>query len=424
MTPKIRRLTVRRARPTDVPNLARISHDAFPGADLTVAEREAFMSKSTLPWNSRAVVEVDGVHAGQATAIPFRMWMAGAEFPMGGVAGVAVAPESRRAGVARALMTEMLRMMRGRGDVVSLLYPFRHSFYRSYGYGLIGERQLFDVAPAVLPRYGGPESVRALKREEYALAMECYERVMKRSTCWLERNDRMWDALWKHDETRVFAVTRPGGAGRIAGYFLAEYRDRYGRPAMDVMDYAMEDEGAVRAMLDMLHSQRDQASQVRIFAAPDEYFAQRLVEPERPARENILPPMYSLAGTLGYGYMGRVLDLVKALKLRPFHPVEPLEARITLRDPSLQGGIARATLSLGPAGGRVLKTATPLRSRAGGPGSISIEIPVDLFSQCFFGYLPWTVAARDERMKVRGEESLPALDRAFRVALPSMRDFF
>lgn len=424
MTLKIRRLTVRRSRPSDVPNLARTSHDAFPSVTMTVAAREALMGKPVFPWNTRVVVELDGAHAGQATAIPFQLWLGGAEFQMGGVAGVAVAPEARRAGVARALMTEMFRLMRGRGDVVSLLYPFRHSFYRAYGYGLIGERQVFDVAPAVLPRYDGPEGVRALKRAEYGLARECYGRIMKRSCCWLERDDRMWDMLWKEDESRVYAVTRPGETGRIAGYFITEYRDRAGSRALDVMDYAVESEGAMRAMLDMLHSQRDQASEVRIFAAPDEYFAQRLVEPERPVRENIQPPMYSLAGALGYGYMGRVLDLGKALKLRPFHPVEPLQARITLRDPSIQGGIARATLALGPEGGRVLKTAAPSRSRAGGPGSISLDVPVDLFSQCFFGYLPWTVAARDERVKVRGEESLPALDRAFHLALPSMRDFF
>ncbi len=53
---------------------------------------------------------------------------------MGGVGGVATQPEHRRHRHVAKLLELALERMRKRGVLVSMLYPFKHSFYRKYGW--------------------------------------------------------------------------------------------------------------------------------------------------------------------------------------------------------------------------------------------------------------------------------------------------
>ncbi len=52
----------------------------------------------------------------------------------GGVAGVATYPEARRKGYVRKLMQEGFKMMREKGQSVSMLDPFKQSYYEKFGY--------------------------------------------------------------------------------------------------------------------------------------------------------------------------------------------------------------------------------------------------------------------------------------------------
>ncbi len=53
---------------------------------------------------------------------------------MGGIASVSTPPEHRRKGLVRVLMQETFNDMRNKGQVVSMLWPFKESFYDSFGY--------------------------------------------------------------------------------------------------------------------------------------------------------------------------------------------------------------------------------------------------------------------------------------------------
>ncbi|MBI5836173.1 MAG: GNAT family N-acetyltransferase [Candidatus Eisenbacteria bacterium] len=418
------RIRIRRPGPRDVPTLARLSYDSFPMPNLPISKREELLKDHPLvDLKDRLFLELDGRPAGTLAMIPLHVWLAGARFQVGGIAAVAVSPDARREGVAAALLNESLRQMRARGDSIAMLYPFRHDFYRGHGYGLVGERHIFEVPPASLPLHEARRHVRVLRREEYPRVHECYARLMKENHCWLERTRKMWQKRLKAAETRVYGVHREGeDDGELAGYAVCENRDFDGRPGLEVTDYAAEGETALQAILGLLSSLRDQVWMVRIFAAPDEHFAARLVEPEAPLR-NEMGAWYgfSVAGRLAFGYMARVLDVQRALAQRHYHPCLPLVAAFTVKDPSVPGGAVRSVLTLGAEGGAPAKV-TPLRR--GASLRASITLPVDLFSQCFFGYLPWSVAAREELFVQRGDDVLAELDRAFRVPLPGMRDFF
>lgn len=66
------------------------------------------------------------------------------------VGGIATAPEYRRAGFVRKMMTKMLEMAPERGWTVSLLHPFSFSYYRKFGYDKIADHKVLEFPIAKL----------------------------------------------------------------------------------------------------------------------------------------------------------------------------------------------------------------------------------------------------------------------------------
>ena len=92
--------TLRRAALTESAYLAHTSHRAFHGG--TEAGWESWYREHTGVQRGDVVVaEVDGRRAGNATALGLTMSLAGADVPMGGVAGVS--PGGVTGGVAKAI---------------------------------------------------------------------------------------------------------------------------------------------------------------------------------------------------------------------------------------------------------------------------------------------------------------------------------
>ncbi|ALG07751.1 GNAT family N-acetyltransferase [Kibdelosporangium phytohabitans] len=90
-----------------------------------------------MSYNTDSVVlisEEDGVSVTEASAVRLRQNIRGTVYAMAGIAGVAAQPQVRRRGYIRELLTELLGQMREEGHAVSVLYPFRASFYAKFGY--------------------------------------------------------------------------------------------------------------------------------------------------------------------------------------------------------------------------------------------------------------------------------------------------
>jgi predicted acetyltransferase len=94
------------------------------------------------------VAELDGAAVADLGAVRMRQNIRGAVYPMAGLAGLATLPQVRRRGFARALITEMLGLMRESGHVVSALYPFRPSFYERFGYVGLPQARTVTFAPS------------------------------------------------------------------------------------------------------------------------------------------------------------------------------------------------------------------------------------------------------------------------------------
>lgn len=144
----------------DLGALGRMMALAFGGG---IAPAERYFDPE---WNPRVdldqvyVIEEDGEARASATVLPLEIFVDGRPVPVGGIAAVAAHPAYRLRGYAGELMRGMLREMRERGVHLSMLDPFSHAFYRTYGWELVMEETSYTLSPTELPTSAGKRCMR------------------------------------------------------------------------------------------------------------------------------------------------------------------------------------------------------------------------------------------------------------------------
>ncbi|WFE54138.1 GNAT family N-acetyltransferase [Micromonospora sp. WMMD1155] len=133
---------------------------------------------------------------GKAVDLHHDQWWSGRVVPAADVAGVAVAPEARGRGVARAMLTALLRGAHERGAAVSALYPTVAAPYRACGWEAVGVLRTVDLATATLPRYRPAShlTVRAGTPADLPAVAALYERVTRHRNGLLTRRGELFDA--------------------------------------------------------------------------------------------------------------------------------------------------------------------------------------------------------------------------------------
>ena len=131
---------------------------------------------------------------GKATDVGHEQWWGGRRVVAADVAGVAVAPEARGGGTARALLARLLADARDRAAAVSALHPTVSAAYRSLGWEVAGVMLAGSLDSASLPsapapgialRPGGPDDV--------PLLTDLYEQVARGTNGLVTRRGGMFD---------------------------------------------------------------------------------------------------------------------------------------------------------------------------------------------------------------------------------------
>lgn len=309
------------AEESDVPALARLWQQAFPGKR-TVEEREKGLREGDTygGLDDVRVARVDGRMAGALRIYRMRVHLWGRSYPAMGLGSVAVAPDFRRRGVGGRMCTEALRLARERGDVLSLLYPFRVSYYRRLGYTLVGELHQYRFAPDDLRSFSGGEDVAWGSADDEAEVREVYGRVAARSNGLIDREEGAW-AFLRDGEQLVF-LFRPDGA-RATGYLVARPKRRQDGVELLVRELLAEDREAYEGLHGWLAAQGDQWKLVTYDALPSEGFHRHLSHPRRPGTGVRRRLWFESAGIIR-GPMLRILDVGRILADASVSEVTPL----------------------------------------------------------------------------------------------------
>ena len=115
-----------------------------------------------------------------ATVYPMTQNIRGHIYPAGGVASVSTHPEGRRKGYARKMLTHLFAYHNEQGHAVSLLYPFRESFYTRLGYTTFTQPKLISFAPLALQPLLKKDLGGAVEMVEIADGFEAYQSFLQK----------------------------------------------------------------------------------------------------------------------------------------------------------------------------------------------------------------------------------------------------
>ncbi len=294
--------------------------------ELTVDELEsawelgrlAFGSSTTTPpaWVLEPVpgmtrygaFDADGRLIGKASDLHNEQWWSGRPVVAADVGGVAVLPEARGRGVARALLGELLRGARERGAAISALYPTVAAPYRRSGWEICGALRTVDLPSAALPRHRPAPSltVRPGGPADLPAVTELYERVGRHRCGLLTRRGALFNHLRPSTALppRIDGLTLVEQDGKLTGCAGWQRGTGYGLEAvLTVPDLLAETEAAARELVGVLSSWQSVTPTVRLtLLAHDAVTAQLPMERARQYEQRM--------------WMHRPVDVVRAVETR------------------------------------------------------------------------------------------------------------
>lgn len=392
-------MEVRPLRRGEEEALAKVAHAAFRIGTLTPGDVEhahwlrAFTENPAVLSGDTFVVEEAGGIVGGVSALRFDMSLGGSDVPMRGIAAVVVAPHARKRGVAGLAMRHTLAKLAENGEALTMLRPFRRSFYGAFGYGAVESVELLRVAPSQLPDSPERERVRPWARDrDLPLVRDAYEvarRADLRGAGKLARDEWWWEKRVLRLAPDVVVVDGSAGIEGYAIYKVPATPD-YPKQECRVSELVALTPAAHRALLGFLHALGDQYRVIEIEVPHGRAIALGVehgtIDLEEVGHKDHVA--YSQTGN-----MARLLDLPRALALHPL-PVrrgarstlgldlhDPLEKRPISFDVDFEPGAV---------------------ARAGNEAKERLELGADRLAQIYFG------AARAEDLWragfVRGSE--------------------
>ncbi|MGH7724301.1 MAG: GNAT family N-acetyltransferase [Candidatus Eiseniibacteriota bacterium] len=351
------RIVVREARKGEEEKLADSGFRSFRTADRESWLKYVFRENPHLVAPDTLVAEIGGQIAGQASGFRFTMSLAGRDVPVRGIAAVAVVPEFRRQGVADAVMLALHRQMKRRKEALSMLYPFRMSFYRKFGYGTVEWLEFLRVSPDQLPESPLRRNVRRFDREKDAAALaRAYEAARAGTSGRILRSKDWWDV-------RVLARVGEGvvyvdpGSRRITGYALFDIPadPPYPRQHALVRELVAATPEAFRGILGFFESLGDQYKMLELsfprgqgLGLEQNFGVIGLPEPLR---------LFQTAGYASAGAMLRLVDVAAAFALHPGPAANGARGRLglDLEDPVFPGQTGAFDVTFGASGARVAR---------------------------------------------------------------------
>jgi predicted acetyltransferase len=291
------------------------------------------------------LAERNGQAVGTATSLGMRMWVRGTPLPCQGVAWVGTIKSARRQGgkepgIASAVMREVVRMGRERGDVLSALMPFRVSFYEHFGYGLI-ERQTEWTIPLTAIRQVDCSGWQFITPGDRLAQTQQWHQSVQAGQCDIERSEARWKQIMTFEEDGMVFIDRPDTAGPVIGYLAVSLQTANGRNNLKVEEWSATGTEAFARMLAFLATMRDQFS-AALITTPATYPVNRLLrEPQIPHR----PVDHPVCLERTYTRMqARILDHRKYLESIHW-PGNP-RGRVTVAVAECEGQISRLAIEL------------------------------------------------------------------------------
>lgn len=379
----------------------------------TFAIQEEFDLKIPLEWTLCAFE--DGKLATSYMTWPLTMQFAGASIPVAGVSMVGTFPTHRRRGYLRKVTETHFIQLHERGEQpIAALFATMVAIYQRYGYGVVSSRNAYTVEPCHL-QLADTRPVSGNFQEtgdkEMGIILDLYRRFSVQKVGYLQRNEAMEVAPGAPMTVLAFPRTPMPPVkvvyrenGEPLGYMIYHI-ERDNRPGLGqllvIRDLAWLTASAYRAIWDYL-ANMDLVGEIRWMSVP----------PDDPLPHLLLEPRM-LKTTSGDGLLARIIDVEKALPMRPYSEEGALKFEII--DDLCPWNSGRWEMVVSAKGTNVSRT----------KGEPQLAMPISTLTMLMFGQISPSEAARMARLDVNDNNALALWDRVMRTPCrPFCADMF
>lgn len=361
-------------RPVDDSNIA----DLGKVWSITYRSGEPFVVDPTRQHLSENYVAyLNGEAVGAYGVSPMSATRGRAEFKCGGVLAVAVMPHVRNSGVGAEMMKYLLRDYYQKGYELAHLYAFRESWYRKFGYEVVGCKYKISVDAAKFPRVKGELEVKQYGLEGVEKIEACYREFAHRRSGLNLRHNGQWERQFPRESNRtVYAAGDPVEAYVIVQHKVDFWVDQ------EIIEFAWTTRRGYESILGVLRAIGKNKSSVT------------WIEPsDSPYRTYFWDNGASLAITNQVMY--RVINVKKALE--GLKPICSGSFTLQVLDDVIEENCQPYRVEFSPAG----VTVTPCESA-------NIEIGISQFAQALLGEPSLATIASNGFVDVHNEDDLAA----------------
>lgn len=365
------------------------------------AEREQWV-RGLVPERALIIDGDRGEVAAAAHIRPFRQWFGGRAVPLAGYSPVAVLPEYRGRGWAKAVTAGHYADLRERGEVIAGLYPASVAMYRSVGFELAGSYVRRRVPAAHLAALAPGAAVRRGTPADLPAVAACYAAHAARHDGPLDRDEGWWRRRLPADLADVVLYVVDGADG-LDGY--AAYRHV---PARGPYDYAVQvseviadDAEVARGLWRVVGSSGSQAPDVELIGpAEDPVFL-------------LLGAADPVAVRTEIRWMLRLVDAAGAVAARGWPLGRVGRVDLEIRDEHAPWNAGRWVLEIADGEGRLTR---------GGVGTVGCTIAA--LSSWWAGYASARRLAEAGGIDTSDPRALALLDGLGASAPPVLTDFY
>ncbi|NHJ32128.1 MAG: GNAT family N-acetyltransferase, partial [Asgard group archaeon] len=171
---------------------------------------------------------VDGKIASTYAILSYKMFVRGVLMKMGGIAAVATKPQFRRQRHITELTKESFKVMRKNGEYISVLYPFKFSYYRKFGYENSADFEWVISPPSniIIPKDFQPLKVREITPDEsFEVLMPIREKIGSKYNLTIYDDVDFWKFHHVGKKRKLYVIE---DKGENIGYFSTQLEKREG----------------------------------------------------------------------------------------------------------------------------------------------------------------------------------------------------
>lgn len=374
---------------------AAVLHASF---NTGVEASSAWVARATLP-KMRAVTRGDEI-VGCLNVFDMGHWFGGRSVTSGAISAVGVAPTERGRGVAKALMTNVLRELAARRVAVSTLYPASWGLYRAVGYELTGVRMEISVPVSRLERRRPTRAVRPLVESDMPAVEDCHRAYASARDGSLDRAPENWQRarMPRGEMTHGAVFEGDDGLDAYVMWRMSESPDEHAMYHVNVTDVAVRHPGVTADVLAFLARTSSLGDRLVFFGGVDHPFCP------------LLPDRY-YTSSLNAEWMIRIVDVERAFTQRAYPAHVDVSVSFDLRDELLPDNAGTWTLTIRDGEAQVAR---------GGDGALSLDVRA--LAALYTGHL------RPDALVALGiaddHADLPRLADALAVRAPSISEMF